>query len=360
MTNTQSVNPRAVVVGTGFGCRIHVPALRSAGFEVAALVGTNTERLTRRAESAGVHNTFTDLEIAIEKTGATVVTVATPPESHARLVLKALEHRCHVICEKPMAFDAAEARAMLAAAERAGVMHLIGNEFRWQPDRALVGRAIAEGLIGEPRFLTLTQYIPFAADPTARLPKWWFTKEAGGGWLGASGSHLIDQVRMWVGDFGSLSAALPTVSDRVNVAEDSFVLRFRMKNGLEGIIQQTAGAWGPQATMCRVAGSQGTVWMEDGIVRVANRDGVRDLPIPDDLVLPPAPAPAAAGSSNRFSHLELGPYTRLCEALRCGMEGRPIKTAVPLPTFRDGLACMEVLDAIRSSAQQDGMLIRLG
>jgi predicted dehydrogenase len=264
-----------------------------------------------------------------------------------------------VICEKPMAFNATQARAMLAAAERAGVMHLIGNEFRWQPDRALMGRAIADGLIGEPRFLTLTQYIAFAADPSARLPRWWFSREAGGGWLGASGSHLIDQVRAWLGDFTSLSAALPIVSDRENVAEDSFVLRFRMKNGLEGVIQQTAGAWGPHATMWRVAGTKGTVWTEEGVVRLGDRDGVRELPVTEDLVLPPPPAPAAAGSSHRFSHLELGPYTRLCEALRSGIEGRQIKTAVPLPTFRDGLACMEVLDAIRSSAENNGMLVRL-
>jgi predicted dehydrogenase len=302
---------------------------------------------------------FADLEEAIHETGALVVTVATPPESHARLVLKALERGCHVICEKPMALNATQARAMLAAAEREGVMHLIGNEFRWQPDRALLGRAIADGLIGEPRFLTLTQYIAFAADPAARLPSWWFTREAGGGWLGASGSHLIDQVRAWLGDITSLSAALPIVSDRKNVAEDSFVLRFRMHNGVEGVIQQTAGAWGPHAMMCRVAGSKGTVWAEDGVVRVADRDGVRELPIPADLVLPPPPAPAAAGSSNRFSHLELGPYTRLCEALHSGIEGRQIKTAVPLPTFRDGLACMEVLDAIHSSAENGGMLVRL-
>jgi predicted dehydrogenase len=359
MTDTQSAKLRAVVVGTGFGCRIHVPALRGAGFEVAALVGTNTERLARRAESVGVSNIFTDLEEAIDKTSAVVVTVATPPESHARLALKALQHGCHVICEKPMASNATEGRAMLAAAERERVMHLIGNEFRWQPDRALMGRAIADGLIGEPRFLTLTQYIPLAADPVARLPSWWFSKVAGGGWLGASGSHLIDQVRVWLGDFSSLSAALPIVSSRENVAEDSFVLRFRMQNGVEGVIQQTAGAWGPHAMMCRVAGTRGTVWAEGGIVRVADRDGVRELPVTEDLVLPPAPVPAAADSSKRFSHLELGPYTRLCEALRSGIEGREVKAAVPLPTFRDGLACMEVLDAIRSSAENEGILVRI-
>ena len=63
----------ALVVGTGFGCRIHVPALRAAGFEIAGLVGTNPERLERRAAQNEVPATFTDLDEAISKTGAKLV-----------------------------------------------------------------------------------------------------------------------------------------------------------------------------------------------------------------------------------------------------------------------------------------------
>ena len=59
----------------------------------------------------------------------------------------------------------------------------------------------------------------------------------------------------------------------------------------------------------------------------------------------------------RYTHLELAPYTRLCEALRDSIEGRHITTAVPVPTFADGLAEMRVLDAIRSSAAQGGAVV---
>ena len=120
----------AIVVGTGFGCRIHVPALRAAGFTVAALVGTDTQRLAKRAASSEVARTFTDLGQAIAATGARVVTIATPPSSHVALARTAIEHGCHVICEKPMAMDAGEAQTLVQAAQRAGVIGLIGNEFR--------------------------------------------------------------------------------------------------------------------------------------------------------------------------------------------------------------------------------------
>ncbi len=350
----------ALVVGTGFGCRIHVPALRAAGFEVVGLVGATPERLARRAEQNGIARTFTDLDEAISRTGAKVVTIATPPSTHAALTLAAIARGCHVVCEKPFAFDAGEAKRMLDAAERAGVFHMVAHEFRWLPDRALFGRAIAEGLIGEPRFLVVDQFIQFCADPETPLPKWWFDKASGGGWLGAGGSHMMDQIRAWLGEFGTLSANLFLVSEREADVDDSYSMRFRMKNGVEGSMQQTAGAWGPAAALCRCAGTRGTVWTEGGKVFVADRQGTRELEVPADLALPPPPAAADPGSSRRMSHFEIGPFTRFCEALRDGVEGREIRSPVAIPTFRDGLASMQVLDAMRASAAAGGALTPVG
>lgn len=356
MTSTTRANPPALVVGTGFGARVHVPALRAAGFDVVGLVGTNAARTAARAEKAGVAQTFTDLDDAIQKTGAVAVTIASPPHTHGPLTLTAISRGCHVICEKPMAGNTAEARKMLDAAERAGITHLIGHQFRWSPERALIQRAIADGLVGQPRFLTLASYLPLVASPDAKMPDWWFDENVGGGWLGAHGSHLVDQVRAWLGEFASLSAALPTVSARESVAEDSYVLRFRLTNGVQGILQHTAGAWGSPANVTRVAGTAGTVWAEGGVVRVADRDGVREIPVPADL-MPITPTTRSEDPRKRASDVEITPYVRLCEVLRGGVEGRDVKSAVPPPTFRDGVACMEVLDAIRASASRDGALV---
>lgn len=345
--NSTEAKPKALVVGTGFGCRIHVPALQQAGFDVAGLVGTDPARTAKRAASCGVKNAYTDLERAIGETGAQAVTIASPPHTHAALTLLALEAGCHVICEKPMANSIGEARSMLEAAERAGVIHLIGNQFRWSPDRALVARAIAEGLVGEPRFLTLVSYLPLLADPGKQMPDWWFDSSAGGGWLGAHGSHLIDQVRFWLGEFESLSAALPMVSDREAVAEDSYVLRFRLENGVEGILQQTAGAWGSPSDMVRVAGTRGTLSVSGGQVSLDSSTGNRLLPVPGDLQLPPID-----GEDN--THMNPGPYIRLCEVLMAGVTGAPPPAGVAPPSFRDGLRCMQVMAAIRQSAARGG------
>jgi predicted dehydrogenase len=349
--------PGAVVVGTGFGCRVHVPALRNAGFTVHALVGRDAARTRRRADRLGVPYACATLADALALVDVDAITIATPPDTHAELAIAACEAGRHVLCEKPFALDSAEAERMLAAAQSAGVTHLVGHEFRWAPERALVARAIARGAIGEPRVFSLVSYVPLVADPAAPVPGWWFDGGRGGGWLGASGSHVVDQVRTWLGEIATVSAALPTVSARVTGAEDSFVVKVTMRSGAHGVLQQTAASWIPEVvSMSIVAGTRGTIELTGARVSCSDRDGRRVLAVPADLE-PAEPAAASADPRERYTHLELGPYTRLAVALRAGVEGVPIDPAVPVPTFADGLAGMRVLDAIRASAAAGGAVV---
>lgn len=354
----------ALVVGTGFGCRIQVPALRGAGFAVAGLVGQDAARTAERARANGVPASFTDLRRAIAETGAEVVAISSPPHAHAALAIAALEAGCHVLCEKPFAADMAEARAMLAAAEKAGKVHMMGHEFRFEPLRATVADAIAQGLIGEPRLANITILLPQLTRQQDEMPDWWFDPGEGGGWLGALGSHVVDQLRTWLGEFDAVSASLSSVSATRGPADDSFTVRFRMKSGLEGVIQSSAGAWGPPLDLARVCGSEGTLWTEGGAVRFAGRDGERTLPIAPALALPPAP-PVTADPRHETARwkglvqVELAPYTALCRTLKAAIEGVPAASPVSPATFADGVACMAVMDAIRASAREGGMVVRV-
>jgi predicted dehydrogenase len=294
--------PGAAVVGTGFGCRVHVPALRAAGFDVLALVGQDEERTARRADRAGIATASTDLDGVLARDDIDAVTVATPPHLHAPVSIAAVKAGKHIVCEKPFALVVAEAEQMRDAAEAAGVTNLMGHEFRWAPERAVIGRAIADGAIGEPRLCTLVQFVPLVADPEAKVPSWWFDPGAGGGWLGASGSHVVDQVRTWLGEFAEVDASLSVVSDRTDVAEDTFTIRFRLASGVDGVLQQTAAAWGPYAGITKVAGTRGTLWLEGDEAWLADADGARRLDVPDDLALPPAPA-ESDDPRQRFTHL---------------------------------------------------------
>jgi predicted dehydrogenase len=338
---------------------VHVPALRAAGFTVLALVGTDDERTTRRAKRLQIPHATTSVAEAFMIPGVDAVTIATPPHAHAALAIQACEAGRHVLCEKPFALDAAQAEAMLAAARTAGVAHLVGHEFRWSPDRAVVARAIAAGLIGEPRTFALVGFVPLVADAAARMPSWWFDTAQGGGWLGASGSHVVDQLRTWLGEVASVSAALTTVSTRTDGADDTFVVRVAMRSGAHGTLHQTAASWTPGVMgVSIVAGTHGTIEIVGDRAWCSDQAGRRALSVPPDLALPVAPI-ESDDPRDRFTHLELGPYTRLCGALRAGVEGRAPDSAVPVPTFADGVAEMRVLDAIRHSAARNGAVVEI-
>lgn len=353
---------KALVVGTGFGCRIQLPALLGAGFDVVGLVGQDAARTAERARVNGVAASFTDLGAAIDATGAQVVAISSPPHAHAALSITAFERGCHVLCEKPFAADLAEAQAMLAAAEKSGKVHMMGHEFRFEPLRATVAKALAEGMIGEPRLANITILLPQLTASEGEMPDWWFDPGEGGGWLGALGSHVVDQLRTWLGEFDSVSASLTSVSATRGPADDSFSLRFRMKSGLGGVIQSSAGAWGPPLDVARVCGSEGTLWTEGGEVRFAGRSGNRTLAIAPEIALPPAP-PITGDPRHETARwkglvqVELPAYTVLCRSLKAAIEGRPAESPITPATFADGVACMKVMDAIRASARDGGSVV---
>ena len=93
---------------------------------------------------------------------------------------------------------------MLDSAEAAGIVHLLGTKFRWSTGQALATRAIRSGVIGEPRLATFLLQLPTLADPTGEVPTWWGDANEGGGWLGAFASHVIDQIRVTLGEFEAL------------------------------------------------------------------------------------------------------------------------------------------------------------
>jgi predicted dehydrogenase len=347
----------AVVVGTGFGVLTHLRALRRAGVTVRALVGRDPEKTRSRARRFEVPHATTDLEEALALPDVDAVAVATPPHSHAAIVLAAVAAGKHVLCEKPFARDTAEARRMLDAAEHAGVVHLIGTEFRFATSQALLTRTVRSGAIGEPRLATFVMNVPVLADPAAEVPAWWSDASAGGGWLGAYASHIVDQVRATLGDFAGVSASLSRVADRDWTAEDSYTVHFRTESGCDGVLQSTAGAWGPMDFITRISGTRGTAWLAGPDVWLADATGSRKLDVPDDLVTAPAEPPPAELMVTAYDHLhaagfDLGPYTRLFEVMRDRILGRETPADPAPATFADGLAAQAVLDAIRKSSAE--------
>jgi predicted dehydrogenase len=313
------------VVGTGFGCLTHVRALRAAGFDVQALVGRDPVKTAERAQRFAIPSACTSVPDALSLAGVDAVTIATPPHSHAAIAHEAIAAGKHVLCEKPFTRDAAEARGLLAAAERAGVVHILGAEMRFSPGQALLTQVVRSGAIGDARLATFLMHIPLLADAAGEVPDWWSDAQAGGGWLGAHAPHVIDQVRTTVGEIVGVSASLPHIVERAWSVEDAYLVSFRTATGAAGTMQSVAADHGPMLFAA---------------------------PEP-----PPADLLATAYDQLHAFGIDYGPYVRLCEHFLARIEGRTPPAGAEAATFADGVANMAVLDAIRASDAAGGRFV---
>jgi predicted dehydrogenase len=220
----------------------------------------------------------------------------------------------------------------------------------------LLTRTVRAGSIGEPKLATFLLDMPLLADPAAELPDWWSDAAQGGGWLGAHGTHVIDQIRVTLGEFTGVSATLANVAPRAMTADDSYMVHFRLATGVEGIMASSAAAWGPPLVAARVVGTTGTAWIEGDVVRTGDGHGSHVVPTPPDLVYPPPDPPPSdlmvtAYDLMHATGIDLAPYTRLFGSLHARLSGQPLPDDPAPATFADGVANMVVIDAIRQSAR---------
>jgi predicted dehydrogenase len=327
--------------------------LRAAGFEVLALVGRDRAPTEHKARQLEIPAVCASLPDALELGGIDAVAIATPPDTHFELALQALDAGRHVLCEKPFTVDSDQAAKLVDAARRVDVVAAIGHEFRWNPARAAMGDAIAAGALGDVRTATIVEYSPFLHNAAMQMPNW-FHESGIGGWLGASGSHMLDQLRLWLGPVESVSARLSSVDPDGAGAEDSYSARCRHTSGAESVIQQIGAAWTARS-LTVVTGTHATAGIDDEQAWIADRAGVRDLPTPAGTALPGAKR-ADDGNLGDLGAYELRHYERLCVAFGAAINGRPTDAPAPLPTFADGLAVMRCMDAIRASSADGGRL----
>jgi predicted dehydrogenase len=341
---------RIAVVGTGFGARIQVPGLRASGrFDVAAVVGRDRERTQATAARLGVAAACTSLDEALALADLDAVSIATPPATHAPFAIAAAGAGKHVLCEKPLARSVAEADAMCGAVRRAGVVGMVDFEFRFHPARATLSRLLARGDLGEPRLLTGVDTLALYVAPYKAPPAWWYDADAGGGWLGASGSHLLDATRTWLGDARALTAVVDTLG--TGTADDTFALLLRMASGARAVLHQSAAVVGPRFQALRLAGSEGTAWIDEAWdLWIAGRAGEPErAAIPADLALPAVDVPPHAGP---FASRELPSFVRLAEAFADAIGGTPARPNAPrAATFDDGRACQRLIDAARVASR---------
>lgn len=205
------------VVGVGNIALAHIQAYqKNDRVELYAFCDVDETRLKARAEEFGVAHTFVDLDEMLALPELDAVSVCTINCMHAPCALKAIRAGKHVLVEKPMATTLQDAEEMKAAAEKAGVLLMVGFVCRFGSDTAVMKDFIDDGALGE-IYYAKASYLRRHGCPGG----WFQNKElSGGGPLIDLGVHRIDQTRFLVGSPKPVSvygAAFSKLKDRPEI-----------------------------------------------------------------------------------------------------------------------------------------------
>src|SRR4026208_1928038 len=111
------------IIGTGFARTTQIPGFRDCmGAKVVAIASRNRARAEAAVEEVRIEHVADDWQELVRHPDVDLVSVVTPPSTHIEITLAALEERKAVLCEKPMALNAAEAARMVEKANAAGVL----------------------------------------------------------------------------------------------------------------------------------------------------------------------------------------------------------------------------------------------
>ena len=313
--------PRVGVVGTGFGARVVAPAFAESGWNVVDVVSARDDQAVAELCRQPVD----------------LVAIHAPPFLHVPYVELALDAGRAVLCDKPFGRSADESARMTAAAAQAGVINLVNFEFRHEPARLRLKELLDDGAVGRVEHLQWT-----ALNAGSRVPLrpmgWLFDASAGGGWVGAWGSHAIDAIRWLAGEVVDARAVTRiTIEHRPDAdgvpqtctAEDAFTAWLRLEDGATATIDTSFAAAATTPSRLVVAGSEGVVEVtNDHRIVVHPLDGSRR-----EVELDPVSGDPHGVAMRAWT-----------AAIRAALEG----SEQVAPSFADGLACARVLDALRA------------
>ncbi len=336
------------VAGLGsFTQRVLLPGLLACeSVRVVAAFTRSQERAQEmQAQHAGLP-VHTDYARMLDAAAPDIVLVGSPNAAHVPMVVEAAQRGCHVICEKPLAPTLRGAEEMAAAVNDAGVRTAVNFTFRSIGAARYAKHLLDQGRLGRISHVVLL-YLQDIRHGAERPKVWRMDAEmAGAGALGDVGSHAIDLVRWWCGDFAAVSGHTFTHhTERQGgfvTNDDTAVFLARLTSGLPVTLHISQAAAGRSNSLrVEVYGEKGSLRFttERGTepkVQVASPGeiGFRELPIPVE-------------------------FTVAYEEFPAYCAGRLVGTILGtdfVADFADGLAAQRVIDAVQRGAARNAWL----
>ncbi len=369
------------MIGYAFMGRAHSQAWRTVGaaFDVPrtarrVVVGRDESAVADAASRLGWEEHATDWREVIAREDIDIVDICTPGFLHAEIAIAALEAGKHVLCEKPLANDTAEAEAMVTAARAArqrGQIAALGFTYRRVPALALAKQFVDTGKLGRIRQVRAAYFQDWLVDENAGM-SWRLRQEtAGSGALGDIGSHAVDQIQHLTGQKatavrGRLATLVPQRPGEDGLEEvtvdDAAWATLELEDGALASVEVSRMATGAKNQLTiELYGTDGALrfdlenpnelWFLDATSPIAEQGFARVLVTEPEHPYLEAwwPQGHVLGWENAFTNQARD----LLVAIRDG------EVAPYAPDFADGLALQRVLDAIIASDAADGATVTL-
>jgi predicted dehydrogenase len=369
---------RVGLIGHRFMGRAHSNAWRQApkffhlkaNVELHTICGRDTAATQSARAQLGWQHATTDWREIVESPLIDIVDICAPPYLHAEMAIAAAKNGKHILCEKVFALNVKEAEAMLAAAQKAKVVHMVCHNYRRTPAIALAKKMISEGALGRIFHFRARYAQDRLADVEFPLD-WRLQKETSGSGVHSDiNSHIIDLGRYLVGEFkevcGLLNTFVPERPRAESLAKgqkkmgkvtvpDSAIFMGRMDGGVLANLEATRYAPGRKNHIeIEINGSKGSLYFdfEDmNMLKFYNADdpkdrqGFREINVTArDGVHPYVsnwwPPGHGLGYEHTFVHA-IADFVNACA------EGKSVQ-----PTFEDGLKNQLVLAAVEESSQK--------
>lgn len=333
---------RCAVIGLGMG-RGHVRGYREhPQCEVVAVADIDKKKLEEYQKAEQIPEVFTDPVKMLKKVKPDLVSIVVPNKFHLPLTLAALEHGCHVLCEKPMALNAAEAQIMEVTAEKAGLRLAVNFSSRFSPQAFAMKKLVDEGTLGDVYF---ARSIWQRRRGMPGFGGWFGTKAlSGGGPLIDLGVHRLD-LALWLmnypepqwvigSTYNKIAAPIAAREKKNFDVEDFACAMIKFKNGATLELEASwAGNIKPNEMMStRLLGTQGGLYQfnPDGNYEFQLEAYVERGGCQYDMKLHP-PVPESHSS-----------YYSFADAI---INNKPFSVSA-----REGVVVMQLLDAIYESS----------
>lgn len=345
------------VIGGGFG-KLHLQGYRACqGVEIAAFCQRTRTQAEHVAQEFGIPHVYTDYPELLAQKDLDAVSIVAPPHLHRQIAKEAFARGLHVLCEKPLAMNVAEAEEMRDSARKAGRVGMTVFNHRYIPAMTYMKELLDEGYVGKRIFHVEARWF---SESRNRPFYWRHQKElAGFGVLADAGVHVIDRLRWLIGEFTQVWGDEQTfISERPDhfgathpvTVEDCFTVLGRLAGGpyacirLSGLVKklthQGLEVFGDDGMLRFVFEPTGPDWIKGKLWGAHGGDkGPAPLEIPARLTrgLDLSRPDLAAG---QFIFAQVA--RRFLEAIRHSAE----------VNFDDGVAAQRVLDAVAKSVEE--------